>query len=117
MGISSWTRLLFLVALLVVGPVRAGVPGDVSGDGLIDVADVQCVAVSVVSGAAAPCVSAPGAADLNCDGATDISDLQLVVLVALDSPDAAPGLCSGDAMCGNGFLEGTELCDDGNLED
>lgn len=152
MGISSRATPLIFAAILLAVPVRAGVPGDVSGDGVVDVADVQCVAVSVVASQAAACLAAPGAEDLNCDGIADVSDLQLSVLMALNYPDPGLGLgadsdgdnvhnacdncaqvhnpgqededqdgvgdvCTLDPMCGNGVVEGTEMCDDGNLED
>lgn len=71
-------------------------PGDVSGDGIANVVDVQCNVVANLwslegqVGAAPPCLVgelAPNiAADHTCDGVVSVSDTQLAVVYALGMP-------------------------------
>ena len=65
----------------------ASVPGDVTGDGSVDVSDVQCTVLSSLEPTAPACLSASDAADMNCDGSTDVVDVQLEVLVVLNFPN------------------------------
>lgn len=81
--------------------------GEVTGDGVTNVTDVQCVILDVLAhaqGTAAPaCLG--GSADLDCSAAVDVSDVQLAIGAALHLPlapsvdanhDACPDACQPD---------------------
>jgi hypothetical protein len=71
-------------------------PGDVSGNGISAVEDVQCVVLAVLwslggaQGNAPACIQAPGApsqvVDHNCDGLITIADAVLGIRFALSEP-------------------------------
>ena len=73
----------------VGGPLSASetaLYGDLTGDGSVDVVDVQCMNIVVhaeMEGTGLPdCLTDPLAADLNCDGVISVVDFQLVILKA-----------------------------------
>ncbi|OGH77302.1 MAG: hypothetical protein A3C10_04175 [Candidatus Magasanikbacteria bacterium RIFCSPHIGHO2_02_FULL_48_18] len=77
--------------------------GEVTGDGAINVVDVQCTILTALwelagkNGPMPICLSPQEVdnADLNCDGAVDIVDVQMTILLSLDLEcDAGTGMCS-----------------------
>jgi hypothetical protein len=89
-------------------PVRADCPaslGEVNGDGVVNVADVQCVILSALGaaeGTGGPACLAEGTADLDCDAAVNVVDVQMGINAALKLPlsgaldanhDACPDSC------------------------
>ena len=114
------------IVMLVALSAQGGIPGDVTGNGSVDVADVQCTVLAALDSKVPACVGA-GGADLNCDKVTNIVDLQLDVLIVLHYPQ--PGIPADkdkngnnivddcelgpQPVCGNGKLEVGEECDDG----
>lgn len=52
--------------------IGASIPGDVTGDGTVDIADLDLVAAHIVSGGVG------GATDLNRDGKVNVLDLVIV---------------------------------------
>lgn len=81
--------------------------GEVTGDGLANVIDVQCIVLEALAEAqstpAPPCLA--GDADLNCDAAVNVQDVQLGIGAALKLPlattidgdhDACPDACQPD---------------------
>jgi hypothetical protein len=101
--------------------------GDLTGDGTTNVVDVQCVIIVVlegITGGTEPplCLAVdPAFADTNCDGGVTVTDAQLTIQSALNSPlseqidadqDFCPDTCQVDA-CGDGlcdFFEGCDTC-------
>jgi hypothetical protein len=72
--------------------------GDVNGDGLQNVVDVQCLTLVALwglsgQGDAPGCLVGPlSEADLDCDGTANVIDVQVAILRALDLPVAGdPG--------------------------
>ena len=66
-------------------------PGDVTGDGVTDILDIQCAILTVLSslsGAGDPtCLNVPSEdGDLNCDGTPDIVDIVVGINLALGIP-------------------------------
>lgn len=82
------TTILSLSIVLLSSSALAGIPGDVNGDGAIDVLDVQCTVHATLESGAPTCLASPGAADLNCDSHTDVTDVQLTVMRVLQYPMA-----------------------------
>ena len=79
--------VLFASALfLAPTSARAGVAGDVTGDGEVDVSDIQCTVLTNLNPTPPGCLGSADAADLNCDGSVDIVDVQLIVLIVLAYP-------------------------------
>ncbi|MBM4352742.1 MAG: hypothetical protein FJ109_02945, partial [Deltaproteobacteria bacterium] len=110
--------LILVLSLGAAGNALAGLPGDVTGNGAVDVSDIQCTVLTALNPQPPACLAAPTAADLNCSGATDVVDIQLEVLIVLYYPN--PGLpadkdanknnivdaCEGaPPVCGNGKCE------------
>jgi cysteine-rich repeat protein len=110
--------------ILLAGlPAQGGIPGDVTGDGAVNVADIQCTVLAAMSGKVPACLGAAGA-DLNCDDVTDIVDVQTEVLIVLYHPknglpvekDANGNNIHDDCesgpveQCGDAFCTGTETC-------
>lgn len=116
-----------LLALLVVQTAQGATPGDVTGDGEVDVSDIQCTVLANLGPTPPGCAAGAKSADLNCDATVDIVDLQLSVLIVLAYPQAweppedldADGNSVVDACedttCGNYVTEGNEECDDGPM--
>lgn len=118
-------RQCFVVfAVLAFLPCAAlgAVPGDVTGDGEVDVSDIQCTVLTALNANPPPCLSGADAADHNCDSSTDVVDIQLIVLIVLAHPQ--PGVpadkdtngnnihddCEGAEGCGDGVCNGLENC-------
>lgn len=79
----------------------AGCPsGDVNGDGVSNVLDVQCLLLLVLNslgdGAALECILNSAAGDLNCNGEVNVTDIQLAIFVALGQPLPAEVDVDGD---------------------
>ncbi len=125
MNRTLWTAIFAVMFWMLSGVLAYGaVPNDVNGDGGVDVADVQCVALAVLGPQPPGCLAKPAAADLNCDDSTDVVDYQLIVLVVLKFP--AAGMppdkdangdnihddCGGgvDPFCGDGECDPDETC-------
>ena len=68
---------VMLCSLCAMAQVR----GDVTGDGIVDVSDVNIV-VNIILGKA-NAASYPGNADINNDGSVDVSDVNIVVNIIL----------------------------------
>lgn len=100
---------------LVAWPAAArawctGTVGEVTGDGLTNVTDVQCVildALAEAQSAPTPDCVAPGGhgPDLDCSASVDVSDIQLAIGAALEMPmalsidqnhNACPDACEPD---------------------
>lgn len=78
-----------------------GVVGDLNASGTIDITDVQCgvlVALAGLAGDELPLCLAAGisAADINCDESANVSDVHLIVMVALGQPFAPEVDGNGD---------------------
>ncbi len=76
-GVALFLALAVLMAFNVL-MVRAQIPGDVNGDGVVDIGDVAAVAGSFGKQSGDPGFN-PNA-DLNSDGRIDVFDLVLVVM-------------------------------------
>ena len=62
--------------------VTAALPkGDVNGDGVIDIADVNCIINVILENA--PASNFNGRADVNGDGTIDIADINTVIAIIL----------------------------------
>ncbi len=119
-----------LLAASTAGASCPAVPGDVTGDGGVNVVDVQCVVLTVVSAQVPACAAL--SPDVNCDGATNVTDavldaqfaLALPLAAAIDADgDGCPDACAlctpncagkqcGDDGCGGscGTCSGSEVC-------
>ena len=110
MGVGAMTRTASLVVavLLWSGAASAQVtcPGDCNGDNMVAINElITCVNIALGSSPVSVCP----ACDPNNDGIVVINELISAVNVALS------GMCGeGGRQCGNGHLDGTEECDDGN---
>lgn len=88
LGAGGWLGA-GLAGAIAAPTTGSGVVGDLTGDGLVGVTDVQCSLLSglaALSGAASPsCLAGPlEAADTTCDEAVDVSDALVVVTIALE---------------------------------
>lgn len=58
-------------------------PGDVNGDGIVNLSDAQCAILASLAGLSVTslpkCLAAKTAADLNCDGTTNVADVQISI--------------------------------------
>lgn len=84
------------VAKAVEGAESCALYGDLTGNGSVTVADLQCMTLTMQwavnpDGAEAPgCLAHEEAADLNCNGEINVVDYQLAVPIVLGNPlDAA----------------------------
>ncbi|NUN13827.1 MAG: FG-GAP repeat protein [Myxococcales bacterium] len=103
LGIILWS-LLLMTANQAKGSCLSPV-GDLNGNGITNVGDVQCIILTVLwtqAGNDAPVPSCLAedlsTADVNCDGATVVTDVVLVIYWALSAPlstdiDADGNLC------------------------
>lgn len=113
-------------------------PGDVTGDGVTSVVDVQCILLGVLAGLSGGettqvvCAAQPDGADLDCNDSVTVGDVFLVIQVVLGTPwsndvDKNGDLCADTcvATCGDGICDGESaencvtcaadcVCDDGN---
>ena len=107
------TILVAVTLLLVIAPTQAGVPGDVTGDGSVNVADVQCTVLKVLKPDPPGCLANADAADLNCDDKANVADVQLSVLIVLKHPQ--PGVPADKDANGNNIVDACEQagCPDG----
>ena len=107
---SVWAVVLLLASV----PAEAEVPGDVTGDGTVNVADVQCTLMAVLKAESPGCLASAEAADINCDSLTNVADVQLMVLLALAYPQ--PGLPPGLDDNSNNVVDDCEgwPCGDGS---
>ncbi len=121
-------------AVLVAGIVLAGeggawaecssaLPGDVTGDGTVDVVDVQCAILGVLAElGGSPQLGCAGGtldlADINCDGQVSVVDVSLDINLALGKPlgasvdanaDGCPDAC-WVSVCPDGICDDTETC-------
>jgi hypothetical protein len=81
--------------MMGVSPAMAGIcldpPGDITKNGSVDISDVQCGILTVLSELVQGGTSAPPAclntsiagADLNCDDVADVTDVLLLIQLAL----------------------------------
>lgn len=95
-----------------VSPALAGIclepPGDVTKNGGTDISDVQCGILTVLSelvqgGASTPpaCLNTSvSGADLNCDSVTDVTDVLLLIQLAL-GVDLGPAIDGDGDSCHN----------------
>lgn len=75
-------RILFVATMALLGLcATAQVRGDVTGDGIVDVSDVNTV-VNIILGKA-NAASYPGNADCNGDGIVDVADVNIIVNIIL----------------------------------
>jgi hypothetical protein len=115
---------------LPVGPTEAACPtnppGDLTGDGTVDISDVQCAVIvstwaraGAATGSPPPGCAGPRTvgADFDCDGRVSVLDVQLIIVRAANWP--LPGEIDGDAngcpdlcetQCGDGNCTPTETC-------
>jgi len=119
MKLSSLLGILVLVLTLGLSSTAvAGLPGDVTGNGSVDVSDIQCTVLTALNPQAPACLSSPTAADLNCSGATDVVDIQLEVLIVLYYPQ--PGLPADKDANKNNIVDACEtaqpVCGNGKCE-
>lgn len=110
--------------LFVISPAYAANDGDVTGDGKVNVSDVQCevlLNLYVLAGQTGPtpvCLASGDLddADANCDGVINISDAVVVTNIALENlPEQLD--CDRNGLvddCEEGTVE-CPSCDDGNL--
>ena len=110
-------RKLSLAVILVLSlgsSAALAVPGDVTGDGEVDVSDIQCTVLTNLNPVAPACLAGPDSADLNCDSAVDIVDVQLIVLIVLAHPQH--GVPNAQDANGNNIVDdcegGEEVCPD-----
>ena len=111
------TTMVAVALLLSNAPVQAGVPGDVTGDGFVNVADVQCTVLKVLKLDPPACLANADAADLNCDGKANVADVQLSVLIVLNHPE--PGVPADKDVNGNNIVDDCEAqvwCPDGECD-
>jgi len=116
------TRLSLCLCLVVLvglagAEAFAGLPGDVTQDGKVNVGDVQCTVLAALKVDPPTCLKG-GSADINCDGKTNVGDVQFVVNLVLKSPVCGlpaskdlNGNCIVDAcegQCGNGKCDAGE---------
>ena len=64
-------------------PIIANVLGDVDSDGVVDVADLQCI-INIIIGT----MNATSSADVNGDGEIDIADIQNIINIILGNVNA-----------------------------
>ena len=105
--------LLLPVLLALPHPAAAG-PADVTGDGLDNVSDAQCVILAVLAsldGSPPPgCLAgAPSTADLDCSGSVDVVDVVAAIKMIVGSP--FPLATDGDQ---DGWLDACDPDDDGD---
>jgi hypothetical protein len=106
-GVFALAATSVCLPLTNANAVCSSPPGDVTLDGIANVVDVQCVALTALWGLVTPTAAAPGClggggvalADLDCTGVADISDLQFAVWHALGTGlpgalDANGDLCA-----------------------
>ena len=90
---------VFLVIIMAYSSISwAAYPGDVTGDGKLNVVDLQCVVLSSINldqSAPVGCLSWAGAGDINCGGETNIVDVQLVARMSLAKLHGLPGIPLG----------------------
>jgi len=107
---QSLLAAVFVVAVL---PTAPNCDGDCDGNGVVSIDDLV-LGVQIVLGEAdlARCA----ALDRDEDGAVSITDLLTAVIVALDGCTAAPTPTPDPGLmnCGDGVVNGSEECDDGN---
>jgi len=106
-----------LAVLLSAGAAHAAVPGDVTGDDAVNVADVQCAVLAALKPDPPPCLGSEDSADLNCDAAVNVVDVQLSVLIVLKHPQ--PGVPEANDENGNNIHDdcedpGGDVCGDGD---
>jgi hypothetical protein len=101
-------------------PCSIATPGDANGNGVVNVADLQCTLLVNVwetagnLGPAPGCLAVPlSVIDLNCDDSITIVDVQLAVSFAFDQPlpieiDGNGNRCHDSCDCS------AALCDDNN---
>ncbi len=119
MKLRSLSGVLVLALVMgLSGTAFAGLPGDVTGNGSVDVSDIQCTVLTALNPQAPACLSSPTAADLNCSGATDVVDIQLEVLIVLYYPQ--PGLPADKDANKNNIVDACEtaqpVCGNGKCE-
>ncbi|NUN12114.1 MAG: hypothetical protein HUU55_00605 [Myxococcales bacterium] len=127
--LAAGLSVLF-VAHALHSPARAACydpPGDMTHDGIVNIADVQCgivAALASLSGQAeVACLGGPViAADLDCDCLVVVTDVQLAITYALGAPvsggidqnaNQCPDSCDSAGPC-DCQPDGT-ACDDGDL--
>lgn len=77
---------------VAVAPKNRPRYGDITGDGAVNVVDVQCMQLVLgwiargAYGTGPACMSSVGAADLNCDGAVNVVDYILAITLAKGQP-------------------------------
>ena len=82
--------LLDEVLVLSSNKMPVIIPGDVNGDGNVDVADIATI-IDIMAGATTPDASASGTADVNGDGAVNVADISAVIdIMAGVGADPAP---------------------------
>ena len=77
---KSYLKMLLLTAMLVCGfsTMAQGMPGDLTGDGSVDIADVNAV-INMMLGKTAQTV----AGDVTGDNNVDIADVNAVINIML----------------------------------
>ena len=106
---------LFLFATWWPSTATAFLSGDVQGDGLLTVSDVQCLVLTVID--LSPenpetdpdCLSSDKAADLDCSGDFNVVDVQLMVYFVLQT------LVPGTSLPENTDLDGDNVHNDCDL--
>ena len=85
-------------------PIIANVLGDVDNDGVVDVADLQCI-INIIIGT----MNATSSADVNGDGEIDIADIQNVINIIL-------GNVNGQSNVKSISIDRTETTNDDYLD-
>ena len=96
-------RLLFVVAVLAFVVPAAATPGDLTGDGVVDIEDVNTL-INVMLGKD---TATTASADLTGDGVVDVDDLNLLINALLgkgELPDPQPALEGPDYVWQPGAL-------------
>ena len=80
---------VFLSLVFLSSPAFAGLSGDIQGDGVLNVSDVQCLVLVALNltpedpVTVPTCLDPEASADLNCDAETNVVDIQLEVGMVL----------------------------------
>ena len=126
----TWTLRVAVTAAIVFAARSAAwaectpaLPGDVTGDGTVDVVDVQCAILGVLaelSGSTQLGCAGGGIdlADIDCDGQASVVDVSIDINLALGKPLGASVDANGDgcpdgcwvSVCPDGVCDDAETC-------